>query len=163
MASGKNDARQAIKEEVARLEKEVYGESFNVDFEQMRLLTRAQREFTLKFLDKVINSRWTRSDKKDYFKLFRAIVVEDGKNKDNIINLLEIVNSHRMVLLLLNKEISATKNVAKDVDGLKSKIDEILNSPAMREIGKILENMQKLAQQKELNTPKKSSNKDYVW
>jgi len=75
-------------------------------------------------------------------------VVEDGKNKDNIINLLEIVNSHRMVLLLLNKEMSATKNVAKDVDGLKSKIDEILNSPAVREIGKILENMQKAIEQR---------------
>ena len=85
MDSGKDGARQAVKEEVARLEKEVYGESFNVDFEQMRLLTRAQREFTLSFLDKVINSRWTRGDKKDYFKLFRALVVEDGKNKDNII------------------------------------------------------------------------------
>jgi len=148
MDSGKDGARQAVKEEVARLEKEVYGESFNVDFEQMRLLTRAQREFTLSFLDKVINSRWTRGDKKDYFKLFRALVVEDGKNKDNIINLLEIVNSHRMVLLLLNKEMSATKNVAKDVDGLKSKIDEILNSPAVREIGKILENMQKAIEQR---------------
>ena len=30
MDSGKDGARQAIKEEVARLEKEVYGESFNV-------------------------------------------------------------------------------------------------------------------------------------
>ena len=53
-----------------------------------------------------------------------------------------------MVLLLLNKEISATKNVAKDVDGLKSKIDAILNSPAVREIGKILENMQKAIEQR---------------
>ncbi len=149
MDSGKDGARQAIKEEVAKLEKQLYGESFNVDFEQMRLLTRAQRDFTLSFLDKVINSRWARGDKKDYFKLFRAIVVEDGKNKDNIINLLEIVNSHRMVLLLLNKEISATKNVAKDVDGLKSKIDEILNSPAVREIGKILQNMQKAIEQRD--------------
>jgi hypothetical protein len=104
---------------------------------------------TLDHLDKLIQSSSARSNKRAYLELFRALIEESAKSSESLIYLFEYVIDLRASIFLLSTEVEKSKGkTVKDVKKLKSKLDSLLNNPAMTEIGKVLRNIRKITEER---------------
>jgi hypothetical protein len=113
-------------------------------------------------LDRLIQSSSARSNKKTYLELFRALITENARSSESIIYLFEYVVDLRASILLLSAEVEKTNGkTAKDVRRLKHKLNTLLNSPAMIEIGKVLQNIRKISEEKS-KTADENPTKEYL-
>lgn len=122
-----------------KLERQLYGESPDFDFAKVRQRMQATTQKALEELDRGINSRWIRGDRKAYFKMFQAMIKQDAQSSENIVNLFELLNDYRQVILLIAVDLENLKEKLKDVDAIKVNTTEILQSPAVRQITQILQ------------------------
>ena len=148
MDEGKTDRKQLAKEEIAKSENTADAESMSN--EEMLRQMHSSTANTINHLDKLIQASSKRSNKRTYLELFRALIEENARHSESLIYLFEYVIDLRASILLLSAEMEKTKGKAtKDVKRLKSKLDDLLNSPAVVEIGKILQNMQRVSEKNE--------------
>jgi hypothetical protein len=148
MDARKNDRKQAPKEAIAQPENAPAPEASMGNEE---LFTRMQSSTvnTISHLDKMIQASSKRSNKRAYLELFRALIAENARYSESLIYLFEYVVDLRASILLLSAEMEKTKGkTTKDVKQLKSKLETLLNSPAMVEIGRILENIKKISEER---------------
>ena len=148
MDEGKTDREQPVKEEVIQPKTAVDAEPLSN--EEMLTRMHSSTANTINHLDKLIQASSKRSNKRTYLELFRALIEENARHSESLIYLFEYVVDLRASILLLSAEMEKTKGKAtKDVKRLKSKLDDLLNSPAVVEIGKILQNMHKVSEKNE--------------
>jgi hypothetical protein len=148
MDARKNGRKQAAKEEIVQPENELEAES-SVSNEELFMRMQNSTENIISHLDKLIQSSSKRSNKRAYLELFRALIEENAKYSESLIYLFEYVIDLRASILLLSAEMEKAKGrTTKDVKRLKSKLDNLLNSPAIVEIGKILENIRKISEER---------------
>ena len=148
MDARKNDRKQAAKEEIGQPENECEAESA-VNSEELFVKMKNSTENTITHLDKLIQSSSKRSNKRAYLELFRALIEENTRFSESLIYLFEYVIDLRASILLLSAEMEKAKGeTTKDVQRLKSKLDNLLNSPAIVEIGRILQKIQKISEAK---------------
>ncbi len=115
-------------------------------------------EHTVGHLDKLIQSSGKKSSRRTYLELFKALIEENARYSESLIYLFEYVIDLRASVLLLTAEMEKTRGkTTKDVRLLKARLDELLNSPAVVEIGKILRNMRSVSQQRKVRKDEKSS------
>jgi hypothetical protein len=130
-------------------------------YDELQKSLQASTQNTVNRLDMLIQSSGKRSSKRLYLELFRALVVDSARSSESLLYLFEYVTDLRASILLLSLELEHTRGKTfKDVKKIKSKLDSLLNSPAMVEIGKVLQNIQRLSEE-----PKGSKNnpcKDYL-
>ena len=155
MDSGENGGKQEKPEELALLEETSNSEANGMDYEELLQKLRASTQNTLAHLDKLIQSSSPKGTKKTYLELFRALIEENAKSSESIIYLFEYVIDLRASILLLSADIEkAQGKTAKDVKKLKAKINTLLNSPAMVEIGKVLHNIQRITNERKRSEEK---------
>jgi hypothetical protein len=124
-------------------------QNFDVNYQELRESLHASTQTTLNHLDKLLQISSKRSNKRLYLELFRALVVDSAQASESLFFLFEYVTDLRASLLLLSMEIDkANGKTSKEVKHLKTKVSSLLTSPAIVEIGKILQNMQKISDQK---------------
>jgi hypothetical protein len=147
MDARKNDRRQGAKEEI--MQSEVTAETASLSNEEMLMQMQRSTENTMNHLDKLIQSSSKRSNKRTYLELFRALIEENARYSESLIYLFEYVINLRASILLLSADLDKTRGrTTKDVRKLKSKLGSLLSSPAVVEIGKILQNMQRVSEEK---------------
>ena len=160
MDNRENGGTTEVTEE--ELVSEPHVESSDVDYEKLRQIMQISTKNTLEHLDKLIQSSSTRSNKRTYLELFRALIEENAKSSESIIYLFEYVIDLRTSIFLLSAEVEkGSGKTAKDVKKIKTKLDALLNSPAMIEIGKVLQKIQKITEERK-KTPDRNPAKDYM-
>jgi len=156
MDERKNDRKRDDKTEVILSENAVDDEPLSNG--QMLMKMQKSTENTVSHLDTLIQSTSKRSNKRTYLELFRALIEENARYSESLIYLFEYVIDLRASILLLSAEIEKTKGkTTKDVKRIKSKLDDLLNSPAVVEIGRILQNMQHISKEKESQSQEKTA------
>jgi len=156
MDERKNDRKRDDKTEVSLSENAVDDEPLSN--EQMLMKMQKSTTNTVSHLDILIQSTSKRSNKRTYLELFRALIEENARYSESLIYLFEYVIDLRASILLLSAEIEKTKGkTTKDVKRIKSKLDDLLNSPAVVEIGRILQNMQCISKEKESQSEEKTA------
>jgi uncharacterized protein YoxC len=156
-----SNRKQPIKEEIDQTQSEPEAESF-LSNEELLIKMKNSTENTVNHLDKLIQSSSKRSNKRVYLELFRALIEENAKHSESLIFLFEYVIDLRASILLLSAEVEKAKGrTTKDVKKVKSKLDNLLNSPAMVEIGKILQNIQKISEERNIHAGK-DPKKEYL-
>ena len=151
MDTRKNSRKQTAKKEIVN---EIVVES-RLSNEELLLRMQSSTQNAINHLDKLIQCTSKSSHKRVYLELFRALIEENAKHSESLIYLFEYVIDLRASILLLSAEVDKAKGkTKKDVKRLKSKIDSLLNSPAMVEIGKILQNIQKISEERKKHDEK---------
>jgi hypothetical protein len=158
----KNGANRATKEEITETQNEPEVEPFDVNYEKLRQTLQISTNNTVKQLEQLINSSSKNSNKKVYLELFKALVIDSARSSESLIYLFEYVVDLRASILLLSMDVAKTKGkTAKEVETMKSKIDTLLNSPAIVEIGKVLQNIQKISEERK-KTRDSNPSKEYL-
>lgn len=148
----REEERKQLKEEVEELEKQAKsGKPVAVDYERMREIMRQVTKQTLEPLDKEINSSWTRGDKKAYLITFRSLITENTQSSISIIYLFEFIEELRNAILELSREIEGFRGKTKEIENIKARMETILDSPAVQEVNKAIENMKSVAEKKDKN------------
>ena len=113
---------------------------------------------TLAAIDEKINSRWVRGDKKGYLKLFRTLLASDMSTTMLLYSLCESIESQLaidvtfgQILDQISRQVERLKGTTKEIENLKSKIDDIMNSPAVQELMKAIQNMKNAAEKLDQN------------
>ena len=147
----KEDERKS-QEEVADLKKQVMKNDSEVDYDKLREAHRQITQKTLDSFDNLIKSWWIWGDTKFTLQMSRAIVADHAKTRDGVIYLLEYCDDLRKAVLLLydavNKLGGATQ---KEVATVKSRLNAILENPAVKELGKVLTDTEELMAKKDKN------------
>jgi hypothetical protein len=137
-------------------------QDFDINYQSLREELQNSTNTTLKNLDKFIEASSKKSNKRLYLELFRALVLDSAQTSESIFFLFEYIVDLRASMLLLSLEMEkANGKNTKEVKHIKDKIDILLNSPAVVEIGKILQKMQKVSEERKLQTDEKSV-KEYL-
>lgn len=141
--SGKRESQEEIdltnKEEIEKLRKEFVGEPSELSFDEARKHNEQVAQSIFQSLDKRINSHWTSRKDKDYLKLFRYTIAEHKKMTDVVMNLAEWAFDFKQALFGVFLEIELTKGLAqKDIGTIKSRMDALLESPAVKQLEKII-------------------------
>ena len=142
-------------DELSKLEelvKEVWGEhgiSFErPDFKKYHQELEESTKAALAAYDEVINEWTIWGNTRALFKILRKKEESEARLKENIIALWEWANALREMILVAALKIDALKvsliNSDSALEEKMKKIDGFLESPAVQEIGKILENMPKM-------------------
>ncbi len=77
------------------------------------------------------------------------MVVDSARSSESLIYIFEYVADLRASVLLLFTEMEKTNGkTAQEIKRTRSRVDELLNSPAMIEIGKVLQNMEKIGEER---------------
>jgi hypothetical protein len=162
MDTGEDSGEREAREEMTSVEQELHAEPFDVNYEELRQMLQASTKNTIGHLDQLIGSSRSGSQKRLFLELFRALILENARSSESIVYLFEYVKDLRASILLLSLETEKSKGrTTKDVRRLKSKLDELLNSPAMVEIGKVLQNIQKISEERK-NPPDRNPTKEYL-
>jgi hypothetical protein len=136
--------------------------SLSVDYDELRKALQESTQTTLDHIDKLIQDSSQKSNKRLYLDLFRALIVDSARSSESLFYLFEYVTDLRASMLQLSMDMEKTRGkTTKQVKTIKSKMDQLLNSPAMIEIGKVLQNMQRLNEQRK-NAITKNPSKDYL-
>jgi hypothetical protein len=147
MDTRESGRKQETREEVADTALDALSSS--MDHEELLQKMQMSTKNTLDHLDKLIQSSSARSNKRAYLELFRALIEESAKSSESLIYLFEYVIDLRASIFLLSTEVEKSKGkTVKDVKKLKSKLDSLLNNPAMTEIGKVLRNIRKITEER---------------
>jgi hypothetical protein len=147
MDTRESGRKQETREEVADTALDALSSS--MDHEELLQKMQISTKHTLDHLDKLIQSSNARSNKRAYLELFRALIEESAKSSESIIYLFEYAIDLRASILLLWAEVEKSKGkTVKDLKKLKSKLDSLLNSPAMTEIGRVLRNIRKITEER---------------
>jgi uncharacterized protein YoxC len=161
MDAGKNGGNQDT-EKIAPQTETTPEAEFNFDYQELRGKLHTSTQTTLDHLDKLIEGATKKSNKRLYLDLIRALVVDSAQASESLFFLFEYVTDLRASLLLLSMEMDKSngKN-SKKVKHLETKVSSLLSSPAVVEIGKILQNMQKITDKKRAKDDEKSI-KEYL-
>lgn len=125
--------------EVEKLRKEFVGDLSSGSFDEARRYNEEVAQSLFQTFDKQIKSRWLSRKDKDYLKLFRWIFTEQKKMADVLTNLSEWAYGFKNMLFSVFVEIELTKGLTqKDIGTIKSRMDKILESPAVKQLEKIL-------------------------
>ena len=140
-ADGKRESQEEIdltsKEEVEKLRKEFVGE--RPKFDETRKNNEQIAQSIFQSLDKSINSRWSLKKDKNYLKWLRYIIAEQKKMADVLTSLSEFAYDLQNTLFYVLVEIELTKGLTtKDIGTMKSRMDKILENPAVKQLAKIL-------------------------
>jgi hypothetical protein len=161
MVKRENNRKSTVTKEIIQTQSEPENEPF-LSNEELLTKMKISTENTLNHLDKLIQSSSKTGNKRIFLELFRALIEENARNSEYLIYLFEYVIDLRASILLLQAEFEKTKGkTTKDVKKVKTKLDKLLNSPAMVEIGKILQNIQKISQEKN-NRPNENPAIEYL-
>ncbi len=159
MDTRKNSTNRTAKKEITKKQKTT---PFDVDYEELKQTLQTSTNTTVERLDQLIKSSSRNSNKKTYLELFRALIVDSARSSESLLYLFEYVTDLRASVLLLSIEMEKTKGKnAKEVKAIKTKINNLLNSPAIIEIGKVLQNINKISEDRK-NTQSKNPAKDYL-
>ena len=124
---------------VEKLRKEFVGELSSASFDEARRHNEEVMQGLSQGFDKQIKSRWVLRKDKDYLRLFRWLFVEQKKMADILMNLSEYAFDIKNMLFSVFVEIELMKGLTqKDIGTIKSRMDKILESPAVRELEKVL-------------------------
>ena len=124
-------------------------QTLDIDCKKLRQQLQTSTQTTLNHLDQLIQKTGKKTNKRLYLELFRALIVDSARSSESLFYLFEYVTDLRASMMLLSMELEKTKGKTnQDVKKIKSKMDELLNSPAMIEIGKILQNIQKISDER---------------
>jgi hypothetical protein len=141
---------------------ELDAEPFDVNYEELRRMLQASTRNTIEYLDQLIISSRSGSQKRLFLELFKGLILENARSSESIIYLFEYVKDLRASVLLLSLETRQSRGrTAKDVRRLRSKLDELLDSPAMVEIGKVLQNIQRISEERKDSTDRNPT-KEYL-
>jgi hypothetical protein len=161
MDAGKNGGTQNT-EKIAPQTKMLSDFEFDVDYKELREKLHTSTQTTLYNLDKLIKDTAKKSNKRLYLELIRALVVDSAQSSESLFFLFEYVTDLRASLLLLSIEMDKSKGkTSKKVKHLETKVSTLLSSPAVVEIGKILQNMQKITD-KTITKADEKPIKDYL-
>jgi hypothetical protein len=153
--------RENKKEPVAR-EQELNIKPFDSNYEELRKELQISTENTITLLDELIKTSGKTTNKKMYLELFRALVVDSARSSESLIYLFEYVADLRASVMLLFTEMEKTNGkTSQEMKKIRSKFDDLLNSPAMVEIGKVLQNIQKIGEERK-KTQCKNPFKEYL-
>jgi hypothetical protein len=130
-------------DEVAKLRKEFLGEPPDTRFDEARKHNAQVMQAILHSLDVKINSRWILGKDKDFFKLFRYILVQQKEMADIISSTNESISiwaySIKQTLFNLFLEIELTRGLTeKNIGTVKSRMDKILESPVVKQLESIM-------------------------
>jgi hypothetical protein len=158
----RKNAPNRTEQEIAEQKQEPKVEPFDVNYEELRQALQVSTNKTVEQLDTLINSSSKKSNKRAYFEFFRALVVDSARSSESLLYLFEYVVDLRASILLLSLEVESAKGkTAKEVRTIKSKVNTLLNSPAMVEIGKVLQNINKIGEERK-KTQEKNPAKEYL-
>jgi hypothetical protein len=155
------DSRESVRkpkntEEIEEQDQEASDQTLEIDYEILRQKLQSSTQTTLNHLDLLIEASSKKTNKRLYLELFRALVVDSARSSESIFYLFEYVTDLRASMLLLSVEMQKAKGkTRKEVQIIKSKLDKLLNSPAMVEIGKVLQNIQKISEERNHHSEKK--------
>jgi uncharacterized protein YoxC len=145
--SRKIDRNSKSAEEIANQQPSSPEDYEALDFDQLRESLHNSTETTIDHLDKLIQESSKRSNKRLYLELFRALVVDSAQASESLFFLFEYVTDLRASIIALSMETEkANGKTTHDVKRLNKKITNLLSSPAVIEIGRILQNMRKLSE-----------------
>jgi hypothetical protein len=162
MDARKNGGKGKIKKEQITQELEFNCTPFDSNFEELRKELKNSTENTINRLDDIIQSSSKLSNKKMYLELFRALVVDSARSSESLIYLFEYLADLRASVLILFTELEKVNgNTNKDMRKIRSKFDELLNNPAMIEIGKVLQNIQRIGEERK-KVQEKNPAKEYL-
>ncbi len=162
MDSRKNARKRENNKEPITQEQESFDKPFDSNYEELRKELQISTENTLKRLDELIESSSKRTNKKMYLELFRALVVDSAQSSESLIYLFEYVAGLKASVMLLFTEIEKKDGkTAQDMKKIRLRLDELLNSPAMVEIGKVLQNIQKIREERR-KTQDKNPSTEYL-
>ncbi|HUK85141.1 MAG TPA: hypothetical protein VLU95_04695 [Candidatus Acidoferrum sp.] len=162
MDSRKNARKRENNKEPIIREQESFDKPFDSNYEELRKELQISTENTLKRLDELIESSGKRTNKKMYLELFRALVVDSARSSESLIYLFEYVAGLKASVMLLFTEIEKKDGkTAQDMKKIRLRLDELLNSPAMVEIGKVLQNIQKIREERR-KTQDKNPSTEYL-
>ncbi len=135
---------------------------FDFNYQELRQKLHTSTKVTLGHLDKLIEVTTKKSNKRLYLELIRALVVDSAQASESLFFLFEYVTDLRASLLMLSMEMDKSNGkTSKKVKHLETKVGNLLSSPAVVEIGKILQNMQKINDKKSTIADEKPI-KDYL-
>ena len=135
---------------------------FDFNYQELTQKLHTSTQSTLDHLDKLIEVTTKKSNKRLYLELIRALVVDSAQASESLFFLFEYVTDLRASLLLLSMEMDKSNGkTSKKVKNLETKVGSVLSSPAVVEIGKILQNMQKITEKKSTKADEKPI-KDYL-
>jgi hypothetical protein len=158
----KNNGKDKIKEDEIETQNTDFLGRHDTNFEELRQIMQASTGNILLCMNELIQASKPRSSKRMYFELFRALIEENAQSSESILYLFEYAINLRASVLLLSAEVEKTKgHTPKDDKRLRIKLNNLLNSPAMVEIGKILKNMERISKEKECSSGKNPSS-DYL-
>jgi len=161
MDAGKNGGN-SNKEKIAPQTQMSADSELDIDYQELREKLHTSTQTTLDHLDKLIEVTTKKSNKRLYLDLIRALVVDSAQASESLFFLFEYVTDLRASLLLLSMEVDRSNGkTSKKVKHLETKVSSLLSSPAVVEIGKILQNMQKITDKKSTKTDEKPI-KDYL-
>jgi hypothetical protein len=139
-------------EEEARNAMNVVMKNGEIDYDKVREIHRQITQKTLDELDELINSWWVWGNTKLALKISRAIVADHATTTDGVIFLLDYCELLRKAVISLNDRVhklgGTTETEMKDI---KTRLDAILENPAVKEIGKILTETEELMAKKDKN------------
>ena len=149
MDARKSDGYQKTNEKIADPESLPAEEDFNIDYTSLKEALHNSTQITLNRLDKLIQESTKKSNKRLYLELFRALVVDSAQASESLFFLFEYITTLRASVLMLSMEMDKTNGkTTKEVKRLKTEVTNLVNSPAVVEIGRILQNMQKISDKK---------------
>lgn len=135
---------------------------YDFNYQELAQKLHTSTQSTLDHLDKLIEVTTKKSNKRLYLELIRALVVDSAQASESLFFLFEYVTDLRASLLLLSMEMDKSNGkTSKKVKNLETKVGSLLSSPAVVEIGKILQNMQKITYKKSTKADEKPI-KDYL-
>jgi hypothetical protein len=145
---GKREDKEEIdltnKEEVEKFRREFIGEPPKKEvYDKGRKHNEEVFQTLLNALNKSINSRWVLPKDKSYLKFFRFIIGEQKRNADVIATMSEDLSdwAYNLKQTIFNVvwEIELTKGLTqRDLGTVKQRMEKILESPAVKQLEKIL-------------------------
>jgi hypothetical protein len=158
----KNGGKRENKKEHVDREQELTIKPFDSNYEELRRELQTTSENTITRLDELIKVTGKTTNKKMYLELFRALVIDSARSSESLIYLFEYVADLRASVMLLFTEMEKTNGkTSQEMKKIRSKFDELLNSPAMVEIGRVLQNMEKIGEERK-KTQDKNPAKEYL-
>jgi hypothetical protein len=132
-----------------------------ISYDTLRAELQSTTQESLARIDNLLKSRWIWGDKKWYLKMFRALIADSAHQlmvimslNEQMDNQYEINANYLEILRKFGKEIGNLKGTTKEIQDLKAKMDELLNSPEVQEIHNAIQNMRKVAEKRDRNREK---------
>ncbi len=131
------DRKRSEKERIAEV-KRLFGKE-HPTFDEMRAFVKKSNQELITSFDDALKSRWLWGKHKVFLRMFRDLVVLHTNSKIDSLSIWEYISKLDNAVRVLFDEIGKVKGISKkDYENLQAKMDELLESPQVKVLSKIL-------------------------